>query len=367
MKKLSIPTFWLLLTCSVFAQAQSEKLLDCPLRDMPFSLDTPVMDVLLNDAAHGIMQKELAAAKLEFPAFLKQAQAPSLSAILQVKNLLEAAQAPASVIDRVERQLSALPITEADKQKRCARYDNQVPIFKLTKAPRQILVFNKINGYHHGPSVNAATLALEKLAAELGWGLSVTDKGGAMNAKTLAQFDLVVWNNVSGDVLTLSQRQAFENYIEQGGAYLGIHGSGGDFVYFWDWYAKTLVGAQFIGHPVNPQFQTATLHLENPNPSSAATSWKMNDEWYSFRESPRNSSSNIRVSLDETSYTPGYMGGTDLRMGDDHPIAWSRCIKKGRSFYSAIGHRPEVYEVPENIALLKQGLIWLADSTSTCL
>jgi len=35
----------------------------------------------------------------------------------------------------------------------------------------------------------------------------------------------------------------------------------------------------------------------------------------------------------------------DLRMGD-HPIAWIHCLGEGRSFYSAIGHRPESYSEP---------------------
>jgi type 1 glutamine amidotransferase len=46
----------------------------------------------------------------------------------------------------------------------------------------------------------------------------------------------------------------------------------------------------------------------------------------------------------------------------DHPIAWTRCIGRGRSFYSAIGHRPESYAVPSHVRLLEQAVEWAAGS-----
>jgi uncharacterized protein len=48
------------------------------------------------------------------------------------------------------------------------------------------------------------------------------------NAADLKRFDAVVWNNVSGDVLTIPQRSDFKAYIENGGGFAGFHGSAGD-------------------------------------------------------------------------------------------------------------------------------------------
>jgi uncharacterized protein len=45
----------------------------------------------------------------------------------------------------------------------------------------------------------------------------------------------------------------------------------------------------------------------------------------------------------------------------DHPIAWTKCIGDGRSFYSAIGHRPETYSEPHNVRLLEHAIVWAAD------
>jgi type 1 glutamine amidotransferase len=188
-----------------------------------------------------------------------------------------------------------------------------------------------------------------------------------MNPADLRKFDAVIWNNVSGDVLTLGQRQAFEQYIRGGGGFLGIHGSAGDFIYFWDWYPDTLIGARFLGHPMAPQFQDAAVRIER-NPagigSSQAPGWTMKDEWYSFRASPR-ASSNVVATLDESTYNPVGHNGQPLAMGADHPIAWTRCIGNGRSFYSAIGHMPQTYSDPHYQALLTDAIRWTSGKGKT--
>jgi type 1 glutamine amidotransferase len=45
-------------------------------------------------------------------------------------------------------------------------------------------------------------------------------------------------------------------------------------------------------------------------------------------------------------------------MDADHPMVWTRCIGKGRVFYSAFGHRAEAYAEPQNKALLTNAVGW---------
>jgi len=59
--------------------------------------------------------------------------------------------------------------------------------------------------------------------------------------------------------------------------------------------------------------------------------------------------------------------GQNLRMGDDHPLAWTNCIGKGRMFYSAIGHRPETYSEPNHVTLLESAITWAATAKQACL
>lgn len=351
---------------SLSAGAQAAKpgaLLDCPLRDAPFSLGSPVVDLLLSPAARALLDEAMPGMIDKMPPMMSRTEAPTFAAIISVRNLAGMGGVPAENLEQLGQKLAALEVTDVDRVARCARYDNEVPELDLAEADTRVLVFHKINGFDHGPSVTAATHAIQALGEQMGWAVAVTDKGGTFNAATLAEFDAVIWNNVSGDVLTLSQRQAFEDYINQGGGFLGIHGSGGDSVHFWDWYVDTLLGARFIGHPMEPQFQVARIQVEaHPSGIGAALQpgWTMSDEWYSFGNNPRDSGVNVVATLDEGSYAPVGRGGQDLRMGQDHPIAWTRCVGKGRAMYSAIGHRPEVYHIPENLLLLRDALVWTA-------
>jgi type 1 glutamine amidotransferase len=198
------------------------------------------------------------------------------------------------------------------------------------------------------------------MAARKGWDMAVTDRAGVFTPASLARFDAVIWNNVSGDVLTLSQRRAFRSYIEKGGGFVGVHGSGGDPVYFWNWYTDRLLGARFEGHPMHPQFQDARIVVgDKGNPAAAhlPTEWRMKDEWYSFKSNPRSIGAHVIATLDESSYDPASEG---LAMGD-HPIAWTNRIGRGTMFYSAIGHRPETYVNPHYVAMIEDALGWIVD------
>jgi uncharacterized protein len=348
----------------------SAKLLDCPGRDAPFSVDGPLIDLLLSDAAKATVETEMPGTIAKIPPFFAGTKAPTFSTIMTMRRVFAMNDKPVGDLSILEKKLNALPVTKADKLARCARYDDDRPKFTLPKDRPRILLFEKINGFRDTPSVLAANAAIHQLAERNGWALAVTDKGGAMHPSVLREFDAVIWNNVSGDVLTLSQRTAFRSYIENGGGFVGLHGSAGDPIYFWDWYPDTLIGARFIGHPMEPQFQDAKVQIESNSGqigADLAPGWTMNDEWYSFAKSPRITDSTIVATLDETSYKPGpnRFNAQPLEMGADHPIAWTRCIGKGRSFYSAIGHRPETYLDTNYQKLLTQAIAWAAGKSCT--
>ena len=63
------------------------------------------------------------------------------------------------------------------------------------------------------------------------------------------------------EVINAEQKKALEDYVKKGGCLIGIHGSG-DNSHHWDWYVKSLLGAEFSHHPLDPQIQEATVTLE---------------------------------------------------------------------------------------------------------
>ncbi|MCE4557082.1 ThuA domain-containing protein [Roseateles cellulosilyticus] len=337
------------------AQASAAPVTDCPLRDAPFSVDLPLLDVLQSPRAMTALAAEWPGVRA-LPAWMAGTKPPSLSAVMTLRSIAAGQDMPP--LARLDAVLGALPVDDSDRAARCARYDDELPQGVVPAGSPRLLVFEKVNGFLHAEAIPAARAALRDLARRRGWSVTVTDKGGAMTPAYLRQFDVVVWNNVSGDVLTLPQRAAFQTYMEGGGGFVGLHGAGGDGTVWWDWYADTLLGSRFKGHPMNPQFQDAHVVVEagaHPVVAGLGDGWTMKDEWYSFTANPREAGARVLATLDEKTYSPG-----DLAMGDDHPIAWTRCVGRGRAFYSAIGHRAESYADPSYLKLIEQATTWAA-------
>jgi len=226
-----------------------------------------------------------------------------------------------------------------------------------------MLVLSKANGYIHVDAIPAGQAMLKHIATERGWDIFLTDNAASHNPRDLAKFSVVVWNNVSGDVLTPEQRAAMKDWIEGGGGWVGIHASGGDFRYAWDWYVNTLIGAQFVGHTMDPQFQDADVLAVAPDSAVTAhlpTRWTVpNEEWYAFDSNVRNKGYEILLTLDEDSYiTRGKTRLGQDSMPDEHPITWRHQLRQGRVFYSAIGHQGATYDIPEFHALIANAIAW---------
>ena len=227
-----------------------------------------------------------------------------------------------------------------------------------------VLVFNKTSGFRHEEAIPAADRVFSELAAENGWDVFVTDDAVVHDAENLDSFQLVIWNNVSGDVLTHQQRASLRRWLESGGGWMGVHGSGGDLSYGWDWYVDTLIGTQFHGHTLDPMFQDAELLVvdtSQPLTAHLHSPWRVPaEEWYAFASNPRSKGYEILLTIDKDSYiTKGEIapGWTDNMTGE-HPQVWRHCPGKGRAFYSAIGHQPETYELPEYRELLNRAMRW---------
>ena len=190
---------------------------------------------------------------------------------------------------------------------------------------------------------------LSTIASENGWDIDFTEDSSQFNTANLNQYSVVVWLSTTGDVLNASEQTAFEDYIESGAGYVGVHAAS-DTEYSWSWYGD-LVGAYFSAHP---EVQQAKLAIEDGSHESTShldSTWIHTDEWYNFQTNPR-PNVNVLMTLDETSYSPG-----SAAMGD-HPIAWYNTIGAGRSFYTGLGHTAASYQNQQFIDHIKGALIW---------
>lgn len=241
-------------------------------------------------------------------------------------------------------------------------YDTQPPAVPAFSKPA-VLVFNKVNGFIHKEALPRADALFTQLGADNGWDVFVTGNAAVHNPEDLAKFSLIVWNNTSGDVLTLDQRAALRGWLEAGGGWLGVHAAGGDPSYQWDWYVETLIGAQFVGHTMSPQFQDADLYRADGAPELSAqvpNPWRVaHEEWYAFAANPRDKGYEIILTIDEASYiTKGEtFFGVDSMAGE-HPLAWRHRVGEGRALYTAIGHQAATYDIPEYQAFLSAAMRW---------
>ncbi len=232
-----------------------------------------------------------------------------------------------------------------------------------------VLVFSKTNAFRHEEAIPPGKALFAQIARAKGWGHFETENGAAFSPEILARFDAVVFNNTSGDVFSAPQQAAFKGFIENGGGYVGLHAAGDNSHEAWGWYIKDLIGALFTQHTMDPQFQQATVAVEDkdhPAMQGLPASWQRTEEWYSFDKSPRTTGARVLATVDEKTYKPVGMFGKDLRMGD-HPAIWTRCLGKGRILYTIFGHRAEAFAEPETRTLLTNALGWaVRQSGSQC-
>ena len=251
-------------------------------------------------------------------------------------------------------------------------YDQVRPEITEFMTEPAILVFSASKGWRHNEGIAGADFFFVELARARGFGIFTTENGAVFNAEDLARFKVVVFNNMTGDTLSPAQETAFQTWLEAGGGWIGIHGSGDASHEDWDWYADKLIGPMFLNHPADPQFQDArivNLGAGHPVMQGVPDEWSMNDEWYTFDGTPQEYGLLPLAGLDEASYDPvnhQYGDVSDLRMGPlpiDHPVLWAGCPGQGRSVYSAFGHSELTYKNVQHRQILSNAFDWVSGAS----
>jgi type 1 glutamine amidotransferase len=209
-----------------------------------------------------------------------------------------------------------------------------------------VLIFSKTNGYHHS-CIPLGITAIQKLGEANHFAVDTTTDSLRFTKKNLKKYAAVIFLCPTGKVFGPEQEEAFKNYIQQGGGFVGIH-SATDCEYGWPWYGQ-LTGAYFKSHPKQQEARLMIVNKNHPSTAGMPDSWVRMDEWYNFRD--LNPDITVLIKIDESSYTGG-------ENGSNHPISWYHEFDGGRAFYTALGHVDESYADPIFLNHLLGGIEW---------
>jgi type 1 glutamine amidotransferase len=193
-------------------------------------------------------------------------------------------------------------------------------------------------GFRHD-SIPTAEATLQAMAARSGGAFTVdfvrddAEMARKMTAAALKGYDGVFFVNTTGE-LPLPDRDAFLRWIAEGRGFVGAHAATDTF-HGYDPYVR-MIGAEFKTHGAQSEVECRIEDPKHPatRPFAPARSFKVFDEIYQFTNFDRGRVRGL-LTLDQHPNTgaPG-----------DYPIAWCRNEGKGRVFYTALGHRKEVWE-----------------------
>ncbi|WP_282080422.1 ThuA domain-containing protein [Aquimarina algiphila] len=217
------------------------------------------------------------------------------------------------------------------------------------KSGLNILVFTRTETYRHH-SISDGLKSIREISDEQLWEMTATEDPSFFNTTYLEKVDVIVFLNTSGNILNKEEKKDFENFIRNGGGFVGIHAAS-DTEYNWPFY-QDLIGAQFKNHP---EVQKARLivhkNTRHPATNFLENEWITTDEWYYFKE-PLKEHCNVLLELDESTIK------RKITTGKPHPISWFHEKFVGRTFYTGLGHTKVQYANPFFKEHLKNAILW---------
>ncbi|RYD92597.1 MAG: ThuA domain-containing protein [Sphingobacteriales bacterium] len=221
--------------------------------------------------------------------------------------------------------------------------NGQVKPFKV------IGFYTGINDPAHVSFVHEANQWLSKTAVEQGFQYDSTNDWSKLNQHFLAQYQLVLFLDTRPEVP--AQRMAFEQYMKDGGAWIGFH-----FAAFaltpsgveqnWDWYHNSFLGSgEYKSNTWRPTAATlkVDLHSSAFTKGLPRTFVSAPNEWYCWKKDLRKDK-NIQVllSIDSSSFPVGTGPKPhEIWHSGDYPVAWTN--KKYRMVYINMGHNDMDY------------------------
>src|SRR6266404_6560135 len=194
------------------------------------------------------------------------------------------------------------------------------------------------------------------LSAKNNFTFDSTSDWDDVNDLNLGKYQVVVWLN--DEPSNAGQRRAFQQYIENGGAWLGFHVAAyNDKDSNWPWFVDFLGGGVFHINSWPPL--PARLTVDDPShpvtkhlPGSFISP---DNEWYIWKPSPRlNKGVRVLVTLAPSNYPIGFK---DVLTSGDLPVVWTNT--KYKMLYMNMGHGDKIFASLTQNKLIEDATLWL--------
>src|SRR4051812_7821247 len=221
-------------------------------------------------------------------------------------------------------------------------------------ALKRVLVVTYTTGFRH-TSIPIAEATLQELGVtanlfEVRYCRTEADVKSMLTPQGLADVDAVFFANTTGN-LGIPDMRAFLDWIAAGHAFVGVH-SAADTYHDSPEYLSML-GGEFLTHGA---IAAADIRVDDPSDAAVAhlaPRFTITDELYRFTRNDR-AGVHALLSFDRVPSDGVGEAGTPA----DLLMAWRRDFGSGRVFYTALGHREEVWQDPRFQKHLLGALRW---------
>ena len=240
--------------------------------------------------------------------------------------------------------------------------------------PKKILMFTKSSGYEHSVikrtdgKLGLAEQIVTDLGKQHGFNVTATKDGGIFSSADLKEYDAFFFYT-TGDLttpgtdknppMTPEGKQAFLDLVHDGKGFIGTHSASDTFDTYGDRFDPKpqaldpylqMLGAEFLAHDAQQKARVTVAEKDFPGMAPLGEGVEIEEEWYPFRDYQRDL--HVLTILE----TEGMQGPHYRR--PPFPNTWARMHGRGRVFYTALGHREDVWSSAMYQSLLLGGISW---------
>jgi type 1 glutamine amidotransferase len=221
-------------------------------------------------------------------------------------------------------------------------------------AAKRLLVVTHTAGFRHD-SIPTAEATLQQIGSsglfDVEFARTAADVRRLLTAESLAAFHAVCFANTTGNI-GIPDMAAFLAWISNGGGFVGAHSAtdtyheSGEFI--------EMIGGEFDAHGSIVATEVRVDDASHPSVSHLAPRFTITDELYRFKRFNADKVTRL-LSLDRNPADGVGEAGAPANL----PMAWHRAFGQGRVFYTAFGHRQEVWQDARFQRHMREAIRWV--------